>query len=84
MVAFRRVIFSLVFARIASAQFPSLLDATIDDIRRGLEAGAFTSVDLVAVRVVSRDLGFFFAPLANNCRRRTWLASLKSTMSFAW
>jgi hypothetical protein len=83
MVAFRRVIFSLAFVRIALAQFPSLLDATIDDIRRGLEAGAFTSVDLVAVRIPESGRSFF-ALLANNCRRRTWLASLKSTMSFAW
>lgn len=29
--------------------FPSLLDATLDDITKGLEAGLFTSVDLTSV-----------------------------------
>ncbi|KAK4448760.1 amidase [Podospora aff. communis PSN243] len=30
-----------------AAQFPSLLDATIDDLRGGLDSGAFSAVDLV-------------------------------------
>ncbi len=33
----------------AEAGFPALIDATIDDIRAGLEAGLFSSVDLVTV-----------------------------------
>ena len=29
--------------------FPSLIEATLEDISKGLEAGVFTSVELVAV-----------------------------------
>lgn len=32
-----------------TAGFPSLLDATADDLAAGLNAGAFTSLDLVQV-----------------------------------
>lgn len=34
----------------AAARFPSLIDATIDDLNEGLGSGLFTSVDLVQVR----------------------------------
>ena len=36
-------------AHVRRAEFPSLIDATIDDIRVALETGLFSSVDLVTV-----------------------------------
>ena len=54
MVAITRV---LVFAllgggahSVAAVGFPSLINATIDEIRAGLDTGVFSSVDLVTVR----------------------------------
>jgi amidase len=43
---------SVVYAQynVSVPQLPSLLDATADDLVAGLEAGSFTSLDLVQVR----------------------------------
>jgi amidase len=49
----------VVFAPLASVyaqsngtvKFPSLLDATLDELVAGLDSGAFTSLDLVQVRL---------------------------------
>ena len=60
------------------ARFPSLINATIDDIRMGLEGGLFTSVDLVNVSEnpigwqVGRNLIVF---------RHTFVALPRSTIS---
>ncbi|KAL3303662.1 amidase [Colletotrichum asianum] len=39
----------------STAQFPALLDATLDDLRQGLDSGLFTSVDLVNAYVARID-----------------------------
>ena len=58
MITFWRLLLSSACVRTVSAQLrvPSLIDATIDDLREGLEAGAFSSVDLVTVRFHLQNL----------------------------
>lgn len=41
---------AFVAAEILASALPPLLDATIDDLRAGLEGGSFNSVALVTVR----------------------------------
>lgn len=48
------VAFAPVFAQYATeSKFPSLLDATVEELTVGLEKGDFTSVDLVQVCVAN-------------------------------